>query len=104
MMLSKLRIAALSAIFTLAAATTVIPVDPPTSPQCCKTVIRSDEFIVTELLADLGLSLGNITVPVGLGCSPLSILNGCGDLSVTCAPPTVNLLNLIVINCILVAS
>ncbi|KAJ7058388.1 hypothetical protein C8F01DRAFT_1148075 [Mycena amicta] len=55
-MFSKLSI--FSAFIALAAATT-IPVTPPTSPQCCSSVVQSDSIEATEVLSALGINLGD---------------------------------------------
>jgi hypothetical protein len=48
-------------------------VTPPTSPQCCGSVVTSDSDIVSDVAALLGLDLTGIDVPVGLSCSPITV-------------------------------
>ncbi|KAJ6546253.1 SC3 hydrophobin [Mycena vulgaris] len=84
-MFSKLSVVVTS---TLAAA---IPTNtPPTTPsaQCCSSVQSSDQ--VTAILGPvvgglLDVLLGGIAVPVGLGCSPITVIgNNCGGTTVNC--------------------
>jgi hypothetical protein len=60
---------------TLAAAIpTTIPVTPPTSDQCCGSVVDSSSVDAGKVLATLGIDLGDINVPVGLSCSPITVI------------------------------
>ncbi|KAJ7710521.1 hypothetical protein B0H17DRAFT_1027216 [Mycena rosella] len=61
---------------TLAAAipTTTPPVTPPTSNQCCSSVQSSSSSSVAAVAALLGLDLSGLDVPVGLGCSPITVI------------------------------
>ncbi|KAF7291196.1 Hydrophobin 2 [Mycena indigotica] len=100
-MLSKF--AALFALATLAAATGTPPppVTPPTSPQCCKSVQSSTSSAVSAIAALVGLDLTGINVPIGLGCSPITVIgNNCGGTKVTCDAPEAQWGGLIAINCI----
>ncbi|KAJ7710509.1 hypothetical protein B0H17DRAFT_1027179 [Mycena rosella] len=102
-MFSKLSIVVASALITLAAAipTTTPPVTPPTSSQCCSSVQSSSSSSVAAVAALLGLDLSGLDVPVGLGCSPITVIgNNCGGTSVTCDAPEQAWGSLIAINCI----
>ncbi|KAJ7697377.1 hypothetical protein B0H17DRAFT_1177649 [Mycena rosella] len=102
-MFSKLSIVVTSVIITLAAAipTTTPPVTPPTSNQCCSSVQSSSSSAVSAVAALLGLDLSGLDVPVGLGCSPITVIgNNCGGTSVTCDAPEQAWGSLIAINCI----
>ncbi|KAJ7128619.1 hypothetical protein C8R44DRAFT_850990 [Mycena epipterygia] len=102
-MFSKLSIVATSVLITLAAAIpwTTPPVTPPTSNQCCSSVQSSSSSAVAAVAAGLGLNLSGLDVPVGLGCSPITVIgNNCGGTSVTCDAPQEAWGSLIAINCI----
>ncbi|KAJ7128633.1 hypothetical protein C8R44DRAFT_732958 [Mycena epipterygia] len=102
-MFSKLSIVATSVLITLAAAIpwTTPPVKPPTSNQCCSSVQSSSSSSVSAVAALLGLDLSGLDVPVGLGCSPITVIgNNCGGTSVTCDAPQEAWGSLIAINCI----
>ncbi|KAF7291175.1 hypothetical protein MIND_01260800 [Mycena indigotica] len=72
------KVAALFALATLAAATPTgnppPPVTPPSSPQCCSSVQSSSSSAVSAVAALLGLDLSGINVPIGLGCSPITVV------------------------------
>ncbi|KAJ7667307.1 hypothetical protein B0H17DRAFT_1184201 [Mycena rosella] len=102
-MFYKLSIVFTSVLITLAAAipTTTPPVTPPTSNQCCSSVQSSSSSSVAAVAALLGLDLSGLDVPVGLGCSPITVIgNNCGGTSVTCDAPEQAWGSLIAINCI----
>ncbi|KAJ7772216.1 hypothetical protein B0H16DRAFT_1512688 [Mycena metata] len=102
-MFSKLSIVVLSALLTLAAAipTSTPPIVPPTSDQCCSSVVPSSNNAAAAVLATLGINLGDITVPVGLSCSPITVVgNNCGGVTTRCDAPEIEWGGLIAINCI----
>ncbi|KAJ7239165.1 hypothetical protein B0H12DRAFT_1136309 [Mycena haematopus] len=102
-MFSKLSVVVASVLITLAAAipNTVPPVTTPTSDQCCTSVQDSDSSAVAPVAALLGLDLSDLDVPVGLGCSPITVIgNNCGGTTVTCDAPQESWGSLIAINCI----
>ncbi|KAJ7610406.1 hydrophobin 2 [Roridomyces roridus] len=104
-MFSKLSIVATSVLITLAAAspwtTTISSVPPPTSDQCCTSVESSNSDAASAVLALLGIDLNGLVVPVGLSCSPITVIgNNCGGTTVTCDAPDAEWDNLIAINCI----
>ncbi|KAJ7912723.1 hypothetical protein B0H13DRAFT_1874565 [Mycena leptocephala] len=77
------------------------PVTPPTSPQCCNSVVSSSSAAASGVAALLGLDLTGLNVPVGLSCSPITVVgNNCGSTSVTCDAPDQEWGGLIAINCI----
>ncbi|KAJ7612627.1 hydrophobin 2 [Roridomyces roridus] len=104
-MFSKLSILTTSVLITLAAAspwtTTISSVPPPTSDQCCSSVESSKTSAASAVLALLGIDLNGLDVPVGLSCSPITVIgNNCGGTQVTCDAPAAEWNNLIAINCI----
>ncbi|KAJ7128349.1 hypothetical protein C8R44DRAFT_732729 [Mycena epipterygia] len=102
-MFSKLSVVVTSVLITLAAAMpwTTPPVTPPTSNQCCSSVQSSSSSAVAAVAATLGLDLSGLDVPVGLGCSAITVIgNNCGGTSVTCDAPEQAWGSLIAINCI----
>ncbi|KAJ7234499.1 hypothetical protein B0H12DRAFT_1239023 [Mycena haematopus] len=102
-MFSKLSVVAVSVLITLAAAIpwTTPPVTPPTSNQCCSSVQSSSSSSVSTVASLLGLDLSDLDVPIGLSCSPITVIgNNCGGTSVTCDAPEAAWGGLIAINCI----
>ncbi|KAJ7110222.1 fungal hydrophobin [Mycena crocata] len=92
-----------SLLLSLAAATptNTPPVTPPTSPQCCSSVTSSNSNVVSALAALLGLDLSGLNVPIGLSCSPITVIgNNCGGTTVTCDAPEKQWGGLIAINCL----
>ncbi|KAJ7882173.1 hypothetical protein B0H13DRAFT_1891017 [Mycena leptocephala] len=49
---------------------TTIPVTPPTSDQCCGSVVDSSSTAAGKVLGLLGIDLGDITVPSDLAARP----------------------------------
>ncbi|KAK6978237.1 hydrophobin 2 [Favolaschia claudopus] len=104
-MFSKLFVVVTTVLITLAAAmpngTPPPPVTPPTSPQCCSSVQNSNSDAVSAIATLLGLDLSGLNVPVGLGCSPITVIgNNCGSTTVTCDAPEKAWGSLIAINCL----
>ncbi|KAJ7931033.1 fungal hydrophobin [Mycena leptocephala] len=88
-MFSKLSVVVTSVLITLAAA---IPTTTPPS---------SSSTSVAAVAALLGLDLSGLNVPVGLGCSPITVVgNNCGGTTVNCDSPEKQWGSLIAINCI----
>jgi hypothetical protein len=60
------------------------------SAQCCQNVTNSSSIKSTDplglLLGLLGVSLSNLNVPIGTGCTPIDILGGvsCNTNTVQC--------------------
>ncbi|KAJ7469638.1 hydrophobin 2 [Mycena latifolia] len=102
-MFSKLSVVVTSVLITLAAARPwdTPPVTPPTSNQCCDSVQSSSSSAAGVVAALLGLDLSGLDVPVGLSCSPITVIgDNCGSTSVTCDTPDEAWGGLIAINCI----
>ncbi|KAF7344746.1 Hydrophobin 2 [Mycena venus] len=102
-MFSKLSVVVTSVLITLAAAIpwNGPPVTTPSSPQCCNSVVPSDSAAASAVAAALGLDLTGLDVPVGLSCSPITVVgNNCGGTTVTCDAPENEWGGLIAINCI----
>nr|GAT55887.1 hydrophobin [Mycena chlorophos] len=77
------------------------PVTPPTSDQCCASVVSSTSAAASAVAALVGLDLDGLDVPVGLSCSPITVVgNNCGGTTVTCDAPEAEWNNLIAINCL----
>ncbi|KAF7342281.1 Hydrophobin 2 [Mycena venus] len=77
------------------------PVTPPTSTQCCSSVQSSSSTAVGLVAALLGLDLSGLNVPIGLSCSPITVIgNNCGGTTVTCDAPKEEWGGLIAINCL----
>ena len=71
------------ATVAIAAPTGGTPVTPPTPGQgqcntgpvqCCNSVQRADTASASVLLALLGVVLQDLNIPIGLTCSPISII------------------------------
>ncbi|KAJ7364717.1 fungal hydrophobin [Mycena albidolilacea] len=102
-MFPKLSLVVTSVLVTLAAAspTNTPPVTPPSSPQCCSSVQSSSSNVVSALAALLGLDLAGLNVPIGLSCSPITVIgNNCGGTTVNCDAPEKEWGGLIAINCL----
>ncbi|KAJ6603755.1 hypothetical protein B0H10DRAFT_1957731 [Mycena sp. CBHHK59/15] len=105
-MFSKLSVIVTSVLVTLAAATparrtTTPPVTTPTSPQCCNSVVPSSSSAASAVAALLGLDVSSLNVPIGLSCSPITVVgNNCGSTTVVCDAPQQEWNGLIAINCI----
>ncbi|KAJ7209076.1 fungal hydrophobin [Mycena haematopus] len=101
-MFTKLSIVVTSVLITLAAAIpNSIPVTTPSSDQCCASVVDSSSTAAGAVLATLGIDLGDIDVPVGLSCSPITVIgNNCGGITTRCDAPEIEWGGLIAINCI----
>ncbi|KAJ7077008.1 fungal hydrophobin [Mycena belliarum] len=92
-MFSKLSVVVVSVLATLVAA--------GGSTQCCTSVQNSDSSSVAAVAALVGLDLSGLNIPVGLGCSPITVVgNNCGGTTVTCDAPEKQWGSLIAINCI----
>ncbi|KAJ7898566.1 fungal hydrophobin [Mycena olivaceomarginata] len=102
-MFPKLSLVVTSVLVTLAAAspTNTPPVTALSSPQCCSSVQSSSSNVVTALAALLGLDLSGLNVPIGLSCSPITVIgNNCGGTTVNCDAPEKEWGGLIAINCL----
>ncbi|KAJ7364721.1 fungal hydrophobin [Mycena albidolilacea] len=104
-MFSKLSVVAVSVLITLAAAipngAPPPPVTPPTSPQCCTSVVSSLSGAASAVAALVGLDLTGLDVPIGLSCSPITVVgNNCGSTTVNCDAPEKEWGGLIAINCL----
>ncbi|KAJ7642410.1 POH2 hydrophobin [Mycena polygramma] len=115
-MFSKLSLVVSAVLITLAAAmpqcgggggggggggSPLPPVTPPSSDQCCDSVQSSNSGAVMAVATLLGLDLTGLDVPVGLSCSPLTVVgDNCGGTTVTCDAPDGSWDGLIAINCI----
>ncbi|KAJ7629172.1 fungal hydrophobin [Mycena polygramma] len=106
-MFSKLSVVLASVLIAVAAArpsgygSAPPPVTPPTSNQCCTSVLSSTDSAVSAVAGILRLDLSGINVPVGLGCSPITVIgNNCGSTTVTCDAPEKEWGSLIAINCL----
>ncbi|KAJ7155139.1 hydrophobin [Mycena filopes] len=92
-MFSKLSVVVASVLITLAAA---IPNGTP-----LPRVVSSTSTAASAVAALLGLDLTGIAVPIGLSCSPITVVgNNCGSTTVTCDAPEKEWGGLIAINCI----
>ncbi|KAJ7659034.1 hypothetical protein DFH06DRAFT_1326881 [Mycena polygramma] len=74
-----------------------------TSPQCCNSVqaSTSNSAVLGAITGLLGINLSGLDVPIGLSCSPITVLgNNCGGTTVTCDTPNESWNGLIAINCL----
>ncbi|KAJ7063893.1 hypothetical protein C8F01DRAFT_1229498 [Mycena amicta] len=104
-MFSKLSLLSAAVLISLAAAipngSPPPPVTPPTVPMCCASVQDSTSSAVSAVAALVGLDLTGINVPIGLSCSPITIIgNNCGSTTVNCDAPENEWGGLIAINCL----
>ncbi|KAJ6522636.1 fungal hydrophobin [Mycena vulgaris] len=103
-MFSKLSVVVTSVLITLAAA---IPTNtPPVTPtaQCCTSVQSSNQAstVLGPVIGGLlDVILDGVTVPIGLGCSPITVIgNNCGSTTVNCDSTQNVGGTLIAINCL----
>ncbi|KAF7363221.1 Hydrophobin 2 [Mycena venus] len=103
-MFSKLSVAVASVLVTLAAATPtgiIPPITLPDSLQCCASVVSSTNIAASAVAALLGLDLTGLDVPVGLSCSPITVVgNNCGSTTVNCDAPDSLWGGLLALNCL----
>ncbi|KAJ6518298.1 POH2 hydrophobin [Mycena vitilis] len=74
-----------------------------TSPQCCNSVQSSNSgsAVLGAITGLLGINLSGLDVPIGLSCSPITVLgNNCGGTTVNCDTPNESWNGLIAINCL----
>ncbi|KAJ7834352.1 fungal hydrophobin [Mycena olivaceomarginata] len=94
-MFSKISVVVTSVLITLAAATGTPP------PPCCNSIESSSSSAASLVAAVVGLDLTGLNVPVGLSCSPITVIgNNCGGTEVVCDAPQNSWGGLIAINCI----
>ncbi|KAJ6502918.1 fungal hydrophobin [Mycena vitilis] len=95
------RTALVTSVFLCLAAATPTTIAPPSSPQCCTSVVSSSSSAASAVAAVLGLDLTGLNVPVGLSCSPITVVgNNCGSTTVVCDAPDKEWGGLIAINCL----
>ncbi|KAJ6518293.1 hydrophobin [Mycena vitilis] len=104
-MFSKLSLIVPAMLVSLAAASPwgspPPPVVPPTSNQCCSSVQAANSVAALAAAALALVDLTGISVPIGLDCSPLTLIgNNCGGTKVECDAPQNNWGTLIAINCL----
>ncbi|KAJ7587123.1 hydrophobin 2, partial [Mycena floridula] len=51
------------------------PATCPSSAQCCSTVENADSPGAVAILNSLGIDVSSIVAQVGLGCSPISVVD-----------------------------
>ncbi|KAJ7736947.1 hypothetical protein B0H14DRAFT_2638857 [Mycena olivaceomarginata] len=76
------------------------PPPPPSSPQCCKRVVSSISVTSSAVAGRLGIDLTGLNVPIGLSCSPITVVGNCGGTTVTCDAPQKQWSGAIAINCL----
>ncbi|THU91474.1 fungal hydrophobin [Dendrothele bispora CBS 962.96] len=78
-------LASLATLATLAVATPTRRGGEPASQcntapvQCCDSVQSADSPAASSLLALLGIVVQDVTIPVGITCSPISVIGVGGD-------------------------
>ncbi|KAJ7495510.1 hypothetical protein FB451DRAFT_1387531 [Mycena latifolia] len=66
-----------------------------------RCLFLSSSSAVSAVAALLSFNLSGLNVPIGLGCSPITIIgNNCGGTEVVCDAPEKEWGSLIAINCI----
>ncbi|KAJ7851861.1 hypothetical protein B0H13DRAFT_2359822 [Mycena leptocephala] len=90
-MLYKLSVLLATVLATLATATPQGPpkIIPPTSLQCCNTVLTSTTPIVIEITSAFKVDVTQLSppIPVGLNCEPVDLPVDCGAIAVICDVP-----------------
>jgi hypothetical protein len=64
------------------------PPPPPSSPQCCKSVGSSTSVAAPAVAGRLGIDLTGLNVPIGLSCSPITVVGNNWDIISRCSSPT----------------
>ncbi|RDX48976.1 fungal hydrophobin [Lentinus brumalis] len=59
---------------------------PASGNECCKTLTTASDPAAAGIIALLGIVVQDLTVGVGLNCSPITVIgnSGCSDTTVTC--------------------
>ncbi|ESK90034.1 hydrophobin [Moniliophthora roreri MCA 2997] len=88
------KLISLAALATLAAATPTRRTDKPASEcttgpvQCCDTVTNAGDPSAAKIIGLLGIVVQDLNVPVGLTCSPITVIgaggSGCSAHPVCC--------------------
>ncbi|KAJ7028066.1 hypothetical protein C8F04DRAFT_69386 [Mycena alexandri] len=106
-MFSKLSVVVASVLIALAAAMPQStpgvpppPVTPPTTFMCCASVVSSTSPSATIIAGLLGVDISGLNVPIGLSCSPITVVTGCGGVVVICDAPPAEWGGLMAINCL----
>ncbi|KAJ6546239.1 fungal hydrophobin [Mycena vulgaris] len=102
-MFFKLSVVVTSVLIGLAAGVPTNPPPPPPGAQCCSSTQQSSQFISTVPILGplLAIVLGGLNVPIGLGCSPITVIgNNCGGTTVNCDSTQNVGGTLIAINCL----
>ncbi|KAJ7128604.1 hypothetical protein C8R44DRAFT_979240 [Mycena epipterygia] len=100
-MFSKLSLFVASVLITFSAASPHSPPPPPSSNLCCNSVQSFGSLDIVDQLLFGVFGLLNVNVPVGLGCSPITVIgNNCGSTTVNCDSSQSSGGSLIAINCI----
>ncbi|KAF5326006.1 hypothetical protein D9611_000523 [Ephemerocybe angulata] len=82
-------------IATLAALATLAAAQCNTGPvQCCESIQHADDPAVAKLLGPLGIVIQDVTIPIGVTCSPISVIglpgNSCSAQPVCCTNNSFN--------------
>ncbi|EEB97363.1 hypothetical protein MPER_03332 [Moniliophthora perniciosa FA553] len=88
------KLISLAALATLAAATPTRRTDKPASEcstgpvQCCNTITNAGDPTAAGVLALIGVVVQDLNVPVGLTCTPVTVIgaggSGCSASPVCC--------------------
>ncbi|KAJ7676644.1 fungal hydrophobin [Mycena polygramma] len=73
---------------------------PPAGLQCCNTVVSASNVVAGQLLSLLGVNVSP-SVPVGLNCSPVTVLGigaTCAENLVVCDNNSFN--GIVAVNCV----
>ncbi|EIW52215.1 fungal hydrophobin [Trametes versicolor FP-101664 SS1] len=87
-----------TAVFTAFTALAILAVASPTPQagscstgalQCCNSVQSADSLGIAPILAAIGVILQDINIPIGVTCSPISVVgvgsgNACSSNAVCC--------------------
>ncbi|KAJ7745995.1 fungal hydrophobin [Mycena metata] len=103
-MFSKLSVVVASVLITLAAAipqgAPPPPVTPPTAFMCCASVVSSMSTTASLIAGLLGVNISSLNVPIGLSCSPITVISNCNGVIVICDAPPAEWGGLMAINCL----
>ncbi|KLO13694.1 fungal hydrophobin [Schizopora paradoxa] len=74
-MFSKLFVAASLAILAVA---TPMPNGEPTANACCTSTTTAGNSAFASLFKSIGIDVSDVNVPIGLGCSPITVVGVSG--------------------------
>ncbi|EJD00369.1 fungal hydrophobin [Fomitiporia mediterranea MF3/22] len=83
------KLASFASVIILAVATPVLGQCDTSKAECCSSVGKASDPAIAKELGLLGVVLQDVNVPVGVGCSPITVIGagsaGCDASPVCCS-------------------